>query len=376
MIRSLAAAKHPWRRLAATLALPAFVATGSLGPTQARAQRTAQPSSVKATAGATALLDGFRQHRIVALGLAHGLRQQENFVIGLLRHPGFPATVDSIVVEFGNARFQALADRYVAGGDVSPRTLRPVWRDEIGSAPDGVIDEAPARFFAAVRRLNQTLPAGRRIRVALGDPAFDFRTLHRRRDIDTAGRRRDRVFAAATEREARHGRHVLLLSGFMHLARLAPEIYRGDNALRILERRAPGRVWVVLPYSGVGARGQAGFERRYIAHWPPTEIHPLTGTLGAEPADRILPEWLPPERGADDAPSPYRGLQLRAIGDALISFGPCSRLRTTAFSLAQYRDPAYRAELDRRSRILTGNPFVTPPAELSDAPYCATVAGP
>src|SRR4051812_10711414 len=250
MIRSLVVSKKSrWRRVA-VLALPAVLAGSAVGATQAAAQPAAHHDSVRATAAATAILDGFRHHRIVAFGMAHGLRQQEDFAIGLLRHPRFAATVDSIVVEFGNARFQALADRFVAGGDVSPKALRPVWRDAIGAAPDGVADESPARFFAAVRRLNQTLPPRRCVRVALGDPAFDFRTLRRRHDMDTALGRRDRVFAAVTEREARRGRHVLLLSGFMHLVRVAPELFGGENALRILERRVPGRVWVVLPYWG------------------------------------------------------------------------------------------------------------------------------
>jgi dienelactone hydrolase len=321
-----------------------------------------------ATPAADAVLGAFRHHRIVAFGLAHGLSAQEDFAIGLLRHPRFAATIDSIVVEFGNARYQALADRYVAGGDVSPEALRPVWRDTVGTAPDGVLDEAAARFFATVRRLNQTLPAQRRIRVALGDPAFDFRTLQRRHDLDQALRRHDRIFAAAAEREARGRRHVLLLSGFIHLARVGRELYGGDNALRILERRSPGRVWVIVPYWGGGARGQAGFERRYISQWPSPTLRRLTGRLGAEPADRILPAELPP--GAHSHP----GLSLRTIADALISFGPCSKLRTTTFSLAQYRDPDYRAELDRRSRILTGDPFVPPPTDLSNAPYCAVAA--
>src|SRR3954454_15984317 len=172
MIRSLVVSKKSrWRRVA-VLALPAVLAGSAVGATQAAAQPAAHHDSVRATAAATAILDGFRHRRIVALGLAHGLRQQEDFAIGLLRHPRFAATVNSVVVEFGNARFQALADRYVAGGDVSPEALRPIWRDAIGSAPDGIVDEAPARFFAAVRDLNQSLPAARRIRVALGDPAF------------------------------------------------------------------------------------------------------------------------------------------------------------------------------------------------------------
>jgi len=310
----------------------------------------------------------------VALGLAHNLRQEDDFVLALLRHPRFAGTVDSIVVEFGNARYQALADRYVAGGDVSVRALRPVWRDMIGAAPDGVVDEAAAPFFAAVRERNRTLSPARRVRVVLGDPAFDFRTLHRRQDIYKAGARRDRFFAAAAERAARGGRHVLLLSGFMHFARVAPELFGDDNALRILERRARDRVWVVLPYWGGGARGQKAFEQRFISHWPPVALRPLSGALGAVPADRILPDLLPPRPGAKPPAQPYPGLELQAVGDALISFGPCSRLRSTRFSRSQFRDPAYRAELDRRSRILIGRSFVPPPAQLSDAPYCPIVA--
>ncbi len=363
--------KQARRRLAAGLLLAVVVAGSWVIATQTRARPTAPRSAAVAS---TALLDAFDHHQIVALGLAHGLRQQEDFVIGLLSQPRFAATVDSIVVEFGNARFQARSDRYIAGGDVSPKALRAVWRDQIGAAPDGVIDEAAQRFFAAVRQLNQTLTPRQRIRVALGDPAFDFRTLRQRDDIYAATGRRDRVFAAAAEREARGGRHVLLLSGFMHLVRLPAQAHMDHNALEILERGAKGRVWVILPYSGDGARGQADFERRYISRWPPNTVHALTGPLGAQPADLLLPDQRPPQPSANQPASPYPGLKLRAVGDALISFGPCSRLRTTRFSPEQYREPAYRAELNRRSRILTGRPFIPPPAELSDAAYCSTVA--
>lgn len=314
----------------------------------------------------------FRHHDIVALGQAHDLRQEDDFIVSLLRHPGFAATVDSIVVEFGNARYQQRADRYVAGGHVSLPALRQIWRDEIGAAPDGVVDEAPTWFFAAVRRLNHTRAPGRRVRVALGDPAFDFRTLRHRHDIEVAGARRDRVFAAAAEREARGGRHVLLLSGYMHLVRVPLNPF-GETALGILERGRPHRVWVVVPYAGGGARGQDEFERRYIPAPRHTVLQPFTAALGAEPADRILVDIQPPEPGVEPPAAPYPGLQLRTIADELISFGRCSALRTTRFSPAQFRDPVYRAELDRHSRILTGHRFVAPAAALSSAPYCPLV---
>jgi hypothetical protein len=325
-------------------------------------------------AGATqsALLAAFKDHPIVALGQAHELRQEDDFIVDLLRHPRFAETVDSIVVEFGNARYQKRADRYVAGGHVSLRALRQIWRDMIGAAPDGMVDEAPSRFFAAVRRLNRALAPSERIRVALGDPAFDFRTLRHRRDIERVGVRRDQVFAAAAEREARGGRHVLLLSGYMHLVRVPLKPF-GPSALRILERGQPHRVWVVVPYAGIGARGQDDFERRYIPAAAQTALQPFTGALGAEPADRILPDISEPKPGAKPPAAPYPGLQLSAIADELITFGRCSELRSTRFSRVQWRDPAYRAELNRRSRILAGHRFVPPPAAFSNAPYCPLV---
>lgn len=119
-------------------------------------------------------------------------------------------------------------------------------------------------------------------------------------------------------------------------------------------------MWVVLPYWGGGARAQPAFERRYVPAHPLTRLRALTGALGSEPADRILPVTQP-------------NLALRAIGDELISLGRCSHLRTTTFSRAQDRDPAYRAETNRRSRILTGRRFVPPLASLSNAPYCPQV---
>src|SRR3712207_8541108 len=52
-----------------------------------------------------------------------------DFVWSVLRHPSFPEKVDALVVEFGNARYQDVIDRYVAGEDVPRAELVRVWRD-------------------------------------------------------------------------------------------------------------------------------------------------------------------------------------------------------------------------------------------------------
>lgn len=173
--------------------------------------------------------------------------------------------------------------------------------------------------------------------------------------------RRDRVFAATAEREARGGRHVLLLSGFKHLARL-PRALRLDNALTLLERGAPGRVWVIVPYWGGGARGQARFERRYIAGRPPIQLRPLTGALGRRarrpdpPRLRAASARRRAARRPVSRPRAARDRRRAPLGRALLAATDHQILTRT-----RYREPAYRAELDRRSRILTGRTF-TPAA--------------
>src|ERR1041384_4998482 len=78
----------------------------------------------------TAVLEAFRAHNIVALGDgAHNSEQSHTFRIALIRDPRFAATVNDIVVECGNARYQDLMDRFAAGEEVPDASLRQVWRN-------------------------------------------------------------------------------------------------------------------------------------------------------------------------------------------------------------------------------------------------------
>jgi hypothetical protein len=69
----------------------------------------------------TGLLDLFATHPLVACGELHGCQDESEFITALLHHPAFPRTVQVIVVEFGNARHQAVVDRFIAGEPVAAR---------------------------------------------------------------------------------------------------------------------------------------------------------------------------------------------------------------------------------------------------------------
>src|SRR5215211_7768556 len=118
------------------------------------------------------ILDAFRSHQIVALGEGgHGSLQSHAFRLALIRDPRFAAVVNDIVVEFGSARYQAVMDRFVSGGDVPDTELRKAWQD----TTQGPLWDVPIyeEFFRAVREVNGSLAPERQLRVLLGDPPLD-----------------------------------------------------------------------------------------------------------------------------------------------------------------------------------------------------------
>jgi hypothetical protein len=84
----------------------------------------APPSAAHQRAAIHDVLALFGKTPIVAFGEIHGLEQQHTFLRALIADPQFGRTVQTIVVEFGNAKYQSIADAYVLD-------QRSVSRDEL-----------------------------------------------------------------------------------------------------------------------------------------------------------------------------------------------------------------------------------------------------
>src|SRR5207244_13240121 len=112
----------------------------------------------------------------------------------LLMRPELVGKLNDLVVECGNSLHQQLADRFVLGGElISNGELERIWRFTIGG---GVLWDSPVyeQVFHTVRALNWMRPARARVRVLLGDSAFDYRTVRgiaQRRYVAEARRKRD-----------------------------------------------------------------------------------------------------------------------------------------------------------------------------------------
>ncbi len=201
-----------------------------------------------------AVIEAFRTHAVVALAEDHGNEQGHAFRLALVRDPRFAATVDDILVEFGNARYQDLMDRFVRGEPVSDEALRRVWQEttQISGVWDRPIYE---EFFRAVRAVNAGLPRERQLRVLLGDLPVDWevarrfppkpgeRRLYGQPIPDAAAEERmdrDRHATEVLRREtlAKH-RRALVIFGGGHLTR------RPASIVGRLERAGGTRVFTI-----------------------------------------------------------------------------------------------------------------------------------
>lgn len=195
--------------------------------------------------GALAVIaDAFSTHAVVAVGEAHGNVRDHEFRLALIRDPRLFARVDDVVVEFGNARYQQLVDRFVAGKRVPDAELRRVWQDT--TAPHSVWDRPIYdAFFRAVRELNAGPRRMRPLRVLLGDPPIDWTAVHSAADLRRWQAMRVTHAASVVKNEVLDKRRrALVFYGAGHLWRA--ELTR-ETLVERIEAETAARVFSVIP---------------------------------------------------------------------------------------------------------------------------------
>ena len=226
-----------------------------------------------------AILEKFQSHPVVALGEgSHGDIKSLNFRLTLIRDPRFAQTVNDIVVEVGNARYQDTIDRYLRGEDVPVTIVREACRNTTNHnmGPDYPSFE---EIFHAVRALNLTLPSQQRIRILLGDPPFDWSVVRSAEDLYRSDRNRFVADLIIRESIARK-RRTLIVYGDGHYP-------RGDKRSIVSYLEAAGHkvfsIWTTTAAS-------LAFPQSDAFSWPVPSLALVRGTpLGAAE----VPMWHP-----------------------------------------------------------------------------------
>jgi outer membrane protein OmpA-like peptidoglycan-associated protein len=232
----------------------------------------ALPAGITTAPAPAYLVNAFQRFPLVAFSEPrHAAGGTREFFQSLIRHPGFAGTVNDVVVEFGNARYQALADRYTAGEPVPRDQLKQIWENT--TVVTGVWT-APMYegFLRDIRDVNATLPAGKQIRVLLGDPPIDWTVVRGPADEDMNDWR-DAHFAWAIEEHVmKRGRRALLWIGGAHLSR---RVMFPDSLIHLLDRRFPGKTLVGLSIDRQDVEARV---LNRLGRWPSLTAASLRGT--------------------------------------------------------------------------------------------------
>lgn len=288
-----------------------------------------------------AILAAYDRFDVVGMGiLSYANQDLDQFILDLVRHPGFPARVNDIVVECGNSLYQPVLDRYIAGEEVPFTEAQLAWRNT--TQPMCGLAGFYEQLFPLVRRINQRLPAEARLRVLAGDPPVNWAQVRSPADLRPF-MNRDESIAAVMEREVlSRGRKALMIFGIRHL------VHGGGGAVSMYERAGYAhRTFVIMAHNGfvMGALpSQEGdsLESR-MAAWPVPSLVALQAT------------WLGKLHLSDVLPGGEGSRRLAAAVDGYLYLGPGNLLLNEPIPARLALDTAYMTELQRRAE-LRGNP--------------------
>jgi hypothetical protein len=291
------------------------------------------------------VLNAFATHQVVLLGEQHQRKEFHEFLRAFVRDRRFTRTVTQIIVEFGNAQYQDVADRYVAGGEVPRSEMQHVWRDVVGTVL-GFDSPVYEEFYDTVREVNRERPPNERIRVILGDPPVPWAEIH---DAAAYGRyiERDEFMTDAIQHARKGDRRVLVIVGGLHIpitaATEAKDKHPGVGNL--LESAAPHVAYRIFP-------APAGF--RPAVDCAP-QFLPATGDLGDRSFGVLMPAGIMVQRDVNGkkewiALTDSDWPPIRAKVDAALYLGATeTRLAPLPSTLA---DASYIRELHRRAKIM------------------------
>jgi len=249
------------------LALSCLLLTGA-GAAQTAASSNSGSEPVPQPA-VSAILAAFDKYEIVAMPAAHGMKDQDDFILGLVRNPAFAEKVNDIAVECGNSLYQPILDRYIAGEDVPFKEVQKVWRNT--TQPICGVNGFYETLYPLIRALNQKLPANKRLRVLAADSPIEWEKINTPQDFQVALRSigRDSTISSVMEKEvlAKH-RRALMLFGIFHLFHGAPAGFQKDY---------PNVTFVISELGSFDAN-QPMVDKSRFANWPIPSVAVIKGT--------------------------------------------------------------------------------------------------
>ena len=187
-------------------------------------------------------------NKLVAIGDVHGSEHVVTRLIKYLDEPSNWQQLDDLVVEFGNARYQDLADQYLLSKqNISIDDVRHIWRDTLYfMAWQYDIYE---QLVLKLKQLNSTRE--HKVRLVLAEPAMNWQTLSKE-DWQKLERSRETGYLEAINQHvfAKQRRAILLFGAFHTFKQpvvISTQASPFNSVITLLEQQKPGSTYTVWP---------------------------------------------------------------------------------------------------------------------------------
>jgi hypothetical protein len=325
-----------------------FLVTALPATSRAQTQQQAKPTGSEPTPepAVPSILAAFDKYEVVGMGEAHGGKDQDDFILSLIRNPAFLEKVSDIAVECGNSLYQPILDRYIAGEEVPFTEVRKVWRNTTQQMCDwsGFFEQ----FYPLVRAINQKLPPGKRLRVLAGDPPIDWDQI---KDYNDRWKfDREASIASVMEKEvlSKH-RKALMLFGDWHLMHGTEK-----SAVSLYEKDYPNLTFVISELGSFDTDLPA-LSSSPFATWPFPSLARAKGSwLGALDLGHFYPKQVSIDKDCNLHTVEYpKDLQkpMEDLFDAFLYLGPQDLRLTEPMPADIALDIDYRMELRRREAL-------------------------
>jgi hypothetical protein len=322
----------------------------------------------KKTTAEEDIINLFEKKDIVALGLSHSQQDEADFVLRLVQNSSFPQAVHNIVIETGNALYQDILDKYIAGKNISFDQIKQVWQNT--TQPGRGDDPQHRRLLEAIRDINKKLSPKQKIRVLAGDPPIDWAKIKTANDV-LPFTQRDPFFASVVLNQVLEKKEkALLLIGSGHVMR-KPMSYEGFPAdstyltiTNIIEAKYPGSAYVIIAHEDFGSRTDE-LEPKLSSLAVPALIDLKNHWIGDLDASlpytgKILRIGMDPQHPA----KAYPGLKLKDLADGYLYLGPIASIKWVQWKPEE--GTAYAKEIARRDSLVIK-------ATMPDAPASGAI---
>lgn len=293
------------------------------------------PNSGAATTKPQVLNDVIAQQltagKLVALGDVHGSPSIVQQLMGFLADPEHWQQVDDIAVEFGNSRYQALADSYIVdGAALELSQVRPIWRDTLYFMAWQY--DVYEQLVLQLRHWNQTRT--HKVRLVLAEPALDWSSLTAEGWQQQVAAREQGYQQIITQQVLQPKRRGILLFGTFHMMKQPVIMQDGtsfSSLVTLLRQQQAAEIYTIWPR-------MAG--DNVIAQADAPYLLPLANSvLGQQPFSDIT-------RRVSAAESTL----LRDVADGYLFLA--STERKAPYSQAALSELAWHQELLRRAAVV------------------------